>query len=255
MEKLLEYMKWLCFLTCCGLCIWKIADSFVTFYEREVGTKIELKLNHETDLPGFAVCRHPNQILRMVDDNGISLDLIFDLKLSEVRYLKAFEKAESLGTSVLDIYKLFLYNNSQSVKDLKLSSRGQYAGTSTPSLVSDPYNEDEWSSFWHPLYGVCFAFKTNKPLVEIVGSAGVEYVKVDLNFESAFPALPTESLEQQPETTTPTTTTTTEYIPDTTTEEDNAEITETQDDSNSTTPEDDEPIFGKKNLVSTLKHI
>jgi hypothetical protein len=74
---------------------------------------------------GFAVCRHPNQILRTIDDNGISMDLIFGLKLSEVRYLKAFEKAESLGTSALDIYKLFLYNNSMSVKDLKLSSRGQ----------------------------------------------------------------------------------------------------------------------------------
>jgi len=125
LEKLLEFLKWIYFTTCCALCIWKIADSFVTFYEREVGTKIELKLNHETDLPGFAVCRHPNQILRTVDDNGISLELIFGLKLSEVRYLKSFEKAESLGTSALDIFKLFVYNNSHSVKDLKLSSRGQ----------------------------------------------------------------------------------------------------------------------------------
>jgi hypothetical protein len=122
----------------------------------------------------------------------------------------------------------------------------QYAGTSTPSLVSDPYNEEEWSSFWHPLYGVCYAFKTSKPLVEIVGSAGVEYVKVDLNFEQAFPALSTESSEELPETTTTTTTTTTEFIPDTTTEEDDVEITEAEDDSNSTIPEDDEPIFGKK---------
>jgi hypothetical protein len=128
-----------------------------------------------------------------------------------------------------------------------VKSKLQYAGTSTPSLVSDPYNEEEWSSFWHPLYGVCYAFKTSKPLVEIVGSAGVEYVKVDLNFEQAFPALSTESSEELPETTTTTTTTTTtEFIPDTTTEEDDAEITEAEEDSNSTIPEDDEPIFGKK---------
>jgi hypothetical protein len=56
-EKVLEILKWACFLTCCALCIWKIAESFVTYGEKEVGTKIELKSNHETDLPGFAVCR------------------------------------------------------------------------------------------------------------------------------------------------------------------------------------------------------
>ena len=46
---------------------------------------------------------------------------------------------------------------------------------------------DEWSSFWHPLYGMCFSFKPVKNVSEIVGSAGVEYVKVNLNFSAAFP--------------------------------------------------------------------
>ena len=63
LENVLEFVKWMFFSTCLGLCIWKVADSFVTFGAKEVGTKIDIKYNHETDLPGFAICRHPNQIL------------------------------------------------------------------------------------------------------------------------------------------------------------------------------------------------
>lgn len=153
-----------------------------------MGTKIELKYNHETDLPGFAVCRHPNQILNKFDQIGLSLKSEFDLELSEIRYLNAFENAELYRVNTYDIYKRFAFNDSSSVSSLVLSSRGQYAGTSTPSLVSKPQNNsDEWSSFWHPLYGMCFLFKPSKSLVEYVGEAGLEFVKVNLNFEFAFP--------------------------------------------------------------------
>ena len=170
------------------MCIWKIADSFITYGEKEVGTKIELKYNHETDLPGFAVCRHPNQILNKFDQLGITLKSGFDLELSEIRYLTAFEKAELYQVNTFDIYKRFAFNDSTSVASLVLSSRGQYAGTSSPSLVSKPQNSlDEWYSFWHPLYGMCFSFKPQKSLVELVGEAGLEFVKVNLNFEFAFP--------------------------------------------------------------------
>ena len=189
LENLLALLKWLAFLTCLALCIWKIADSFITFGEKEVGTKIELKYNHETDLPGFAVCRHPNQILKKIDDLGSKLVDSYDLKLSDIRYLTAFENAGLYGVNTYDIYSRFVFNDSESVTSLVLSSRGQYAGTSTPSLVSKPLNNsDEWSSFWHPIYGVCFSFKPKKSLVDYVGEAGLEFVKVNLNFEFAFPA-------------------------------------------------------------------
>jgi len=187
----LEVMKWLFFLTCCALCIWKIVESFITYGEKEVGTKIELKYNHETDLPSFAVCRHPNQILKKMDEDDNLLKDAYDLMLSDIRYLKAFENVEFYGIDAVDLYQKFLFNDSESVTSLVLSSRGQYAGTATPSLVSKPEtDEKEWSSFWHPLYGICFTFKLDKPLVEVVGDAGLEFVKVNLNFEKAFPELP-----------------------------------------------------------------
>ena len=190
LEKTLAVLKWLCFLTCCALCIWKIADSFVTFGEKEVGTKIELKYNHETDFPGFAVCRHPNQILKKIDDANETLQNVYDLSLSDIRYLTAFEKVALHGMSSIDLYNRFVFNDSESVASVVLSSRGQYAGTATPSLVSKPETDTkEWSSFWHPLYGICFTFKLNKTLVDVVGDAGLEFVKVNLNFDKAFPVL------------------------------------------------------------------
>ena len=165
-----------------------MADSFITFGEKEVGTKIELKYNHETDLPGFAVCRHPNQILSKVDRLGFSLPMHHGLNLSDIRYLKAFENVEAANASILDIYRNFAFNNSKSVKNVALSSRGQYSGTALPSLVSKPDSDnDNWSSFWHPLYGTCYVFQLHQPLVDVVGEAGVEFVKVNLDFEKAFP--------------------------------------------------------------------
>jgi hypothetical protein len=63
-----------------------------------------------------------------------------------------------------------------------------YYITGTASLVSKPdVNVDDWSSFWHPLYGTCFTFKPQKSVVEdYLGEAGLEFVKVNLNFEAAF---------------------------------------------------------------------
>ena len=199
LEKVLEVSKWLCFLTCCALCIWKIAESFATYGEQEVGTKIELKYNQETDLPNFAVCRHPNQILSKVDKDGEELS-IYSLKLSDVRYLTTFETAATYGFNTVELFNRFLFNDSSSVTSLVLSSRGQYAGTATPSLVSRPQSDEKaWSSFWHPLFGVCFTFKLDKPLADVVGDAGLEFVKVNLNFEKAFPNNPND----EPTTTEP----------------------------------------------------
>ena len=174
-----------------------MVDSFITFGEKEVGTKIELKYNHETDLPCFAVCRHPNQILSEVDRQGFSLPINYGLSLSDFRYLKAFESIDQVNGNLLAIYQNFAFNDSKSVKNVALSSRGQYSGTAMPSLVSKPdLDKDNWSSFWHPLYGTCFAFQLSKPLVDVVGEAGIEFVKVNLDFEKAFPV---QGPEPEPE--------------------------------------------------------
>ena len=92
----------------------------------------------DPDLPGFAVCRHPNQILKTYDDQGFSLNFKIGSNISEFRYLAFLEKAEIYGLAAQDIFKEHLSNDSKSVASLALSSRGQYAGSATPSLVSKP---------------------------------------------------------------------------------------------------------------------
>ena len=125
-----------------------------------------------------------------MDGARFSLEGAYHLNLSDIRYLKAFESVERAGHDILDVYKKFAINDSDSVSSVVLSSRGQYVGTATPSLVTKPRADPKrWTSFWHPLYGVCFAFQLDKPLAEVVGDAGLEFVKVNLNFEKAFPAL------------------------------------------------------------------
>jgi hypothetical protein len=79
-------------------------------------------------VPGFAVCRHPSQILTKLDSLGSLLERDFDLKLEDLRYLTAFEKAELNKVNTIKIYRRFAFNNSGSVSSLVLSSRGQYAG-------------------------------------------------------------------------------------------------------------------------------
>ena len=95
-------------------------------------------MNTDPDLPGFAVCRHPNQVLKTYDDQGYSLNLKIVSNISEFRYLAFLEKAEIYGLAAQDIFKEHLSNDSKSVASLALSSRGQYAGSATPSLVSKP---------------------------------------------------------------------------------------------------------------------
>ena len=49
---LLTYIKWLAFITCAIGFGWKVSDSFLTFLARDIGTKTDLKANHQVDLPG-----------------------------------------------------------------------------------------------------------------------------------------------------------------------------------------------------------
>ena len=80
---ILTYAKWFVFIICTIGFGWKVSDSFISFLSRDIGTKTDLKANYEADLPGklyrsnldasnqnpdflgFAVCRHPNQILNL----------------------------------------------------------------------------------------------------------------------------------------------------------------------------------------------
>jgi hypothetical protein len=59
---------------------------------------------------------------------------------------------------------------------------------SDPSLVSLPSSDkDDWTSFWHPLFGTCFTFKPVKPVSESIGSSEIEQVSITVVFSAAFP--------------------------------------------------------------------
>ena len=99
----------------------------------------------------------------------------------------------------LEVINQFIFDDVESVAGISVSSRGQYAGSSTPSLVSRPVvDKDDWSSFWHPIFGTCFAFKPANPIIDYVGQAGIDFVKVDLDFSVAFPVEPVAQLNPEP---------------------------------------------------------
>ena len=97
----------------------------------------------------------------------------------------------------LDVYKEFQFDNIASIIGVSVFSRGQYAGTSRPSLTSKPPSKpEEWDTFWHPIFGTCYSFKPSQPLLNHVGLAGVDFVQVNLDFEAAFPPPPYDTFVQ-----------------------------------------------------------
>jgi hypothetical protein len=51
-------------------------------------------MNFETDIPGFAVCRHPNQILNLFDKAGNSFEEVYNQSLPDIRYLSFYKMLE-----------------------------------------------------------------------------------------------------------------------------------------------------------------
>ena len=52
-------------------------------------------MNFETDIPGFAVCRHPNQILNQFDKAGNSFEDVYNQSLPDIRYLSFYKMLEA----------------------------------------------------------------------------------------------------------------------------------------------------------------
>ena len=63
-KAILNCFKWLAFILCLFAFLWKTTDSFITYFDKDIGTKITLHRNYEADLPEFAICRHPNRYLK-----------------------------------------------------------------------------------------------------------------------------------------------------------------------------------------------
>ena len=90
--------------------------------------------------------------------------------------------------SVDDIFEPFLFNDSSCIEELTISERGIYSRVSLSNLFSNPNtNPNDWNTFFHPIYGTCIEFSPKKNLEEIVGSSGVSYMKISVDFKKAFP--------------------------------------------------------------------
>ena len=83
-NTVLSYTKALAFIICVGGFVWKLTDSYAAFISKDVGTKTNLKANYEENLPGLAVCRHPNQITTRWNGN-ISLEDKYNMTLTHLR--------------------------------------------------------------------------------------------------------------------------------------------------------------------------
>ena len=91
----------------------------------------------------------------------------------------------------LQVFDEFGFDDIRSVSGISVSGRGEFSGSSAPSLTSGTdQDRKSWSSFWNPIFGTCFRFDPELPVKDFVGQAGVEFVKVDLDFSAAFPVRP-----------------------------------------------------------------
>ena len=93
-NRVLSYTKALAFIICVGGFVWKLSDSYAAFISKDVGTKTNLKANYEENLPGLAVCRHPNQITTRWNGN-ISLEDKYNMTLTHLRVCDILLKVHS----------------------------------------------------------------------------------------------------------------------------------------------------------------
>ena len=55
-------LKLIALLVCSGAFGWKVMDSYFTYAKYGTGTNVEIRPIAESEIPLFAVCRHPNQV-------------------------------------------------------------------------------------------------------------------------------------------------------------------------------------------------
>ena len=74
---------------------------------------------------------------------------------------------------------------------MTIAKRGISSRISDGNFVSRPTRQtDDWRTFFHPIYGVCIEFSPiAKSPKDFVGSAGIQYLKVSVDFNTAFPHL------------------------------------------------------------------
>ena len=96
------------------------------------------------------------------------------------RYLKAYRVQPQDG--LREIYKDFLNNDTSSIHGVSIASQ------SRDFLSNQNYRstDDDFHTFFHPIYGLCIEFQPSRSTKDITGSIGVKSMKIDVNFTRAF---------------------------------------------------------------------
>ena len=171
------FLKWLAFISCAAAFIWKASDSFMSYYSQGIGTKIELRQNYESDLPSFAICRHPSMIF-----DEFLLKERFNLSSQDLKTGKVYEAAQDLNMSLVQLCEAGLINDSSYIKRVTILEQGKYGGgnAALPNLISDPRkHSSHWRTVYHPLFGICHHFE-----YQTESKANIEFVKIFINFST-----------------------------------------------------------------------
>ena len=96
------------------------------------------------------------------------------------RYLKAYRVQPQDG--LREIYKDFLNNDTSCIHGVSIASQ------SRDFLSNQNYRstDDDFHTFFHPIYGLCIEFQPSRSTKDITGSIGVKSMKIDVNFTRAF---------------------------------------------------------------------
>jgi len=83
-----------------------------------------------------------------------------------------------------EVYSQFAFEDTKAVMFLHITNPGSFSD----KVLSDPQkNPEDWTSFWHPLYGTCSSFTPRTPIAESLGGADARRLEIVLDFETAFP--------------------------------------------------------------------
>ena len=106
----------------------------------------------------------------------------FVLKKSKIffSFLKAYRVQPQYG--LREIYKDFLYNDTSCIDGVSIASESRDHFSSQNYRSTD----DDFHTFFHPIYGLCIEYQPSISTKDITGSTGVKYMKIGVNFTNAF---------------------------------------------------------------------
>ena len=139
-EFLVTLFRILAFIFCFLAFLWKTEEGFLSYLAEEVGTKIELWQNYDTELPAFAICRHPQQLFDIQ-----TLNEEYNLNGTDMNKMKAYELAEERNETLLDIFRETLINDYGFIEKLEVFKKGHYSTISKPVLDTNPAKDAKLS--------------------------------------------------------------------------------------------------------------